>query len=180
MPTWTIDPAHSEANFSVKHMMFSTVRGSFTEMSGSIQYDPANPAASTVEAVIQTASISTGVADRDNHLRSGDFFNAEVNPQITFTTTRFDLKDETSGTLVGDLTMAGVTKEVQISVQLLGSGTSPFGDQRAGFVGTAKLNREAFGLTWNQALEAGGVLVGKDIQIELNIQAVLITETETA
>lgn len=180
MATWNIDSAHTEANFAVKHMMFATVRGSFGGVEGTINYDPDMLNESSVSVTIDANTVSTGVADRDAHLRSADFFNVEKYPTITFNSTSFKATDENNGVLIGDLTIAGVTKSVEITVSKLGTGTDPWGNQRAGFNGETKINREDFGLTWNQALEAGGVLVGKDISIELNVQAVLVTTTESA
>lgn len=180
MATWKIDGAHTSANFSVRHMMVTTVRGNFDDVSGAIEFDPANPAAASVEANINAASINTGVNDRDNHLRSGDFFDVAQFPTITFKSTGLKLSDNTSGVLTGDLTIRNVTKSVNLDVEFLGEQNSPFGDKRVGFSANTKINREEFGLTWNVALEAGGVLVSKDIKIELDVQAILVTEQTPA
>jgi polyisoprenoid-binding protein YceI len=180
MAQWNFDKAHTNVEFVVRHMMVSNVRGSFGEYDGIINFDPANPAASSVEVTIQTASIDTGVADRDNHLRSADFFDAATYPTITFKSTAVQVVDDNNVKLTGDLTMHGVTKPVTLDVEYLGQGNSPFGDVRAGFEASTKINREDFGLGWNVALEAGGVLVGKEIKIQLAVEAVKVTETATA
>jgi len=180
MGKWNIDAAHTNAEFVVTHMMFSKVRGKFEDVQGVINFDPANPGASSVEATIQTATVSTGVADRDNHLRSADFFDAETFPVITFKSTNVVASSDTKATIAGDLTIRDVTKEVTLEVEFLGQGTNPWGMTVAGFTGTTKINRENFGLTWNQVLEAGGVLVSKEIEIQLNVQAALEAETENA
>ncbi|MEQ8674554.1 MAG: YceI family protein [Aggregatilineales bacterium] len=181
MATWSFDPGHSNADFSVRHMMITNVRGGFKEVSGTIEYDPANPGASSVNATINAGSIWTGVADRDGHLRSGDFLDVENYPTITFVSTNVNVTGENKAEITGDLTVHGVTKSVVLNTELLGVTKNPFtGTETAGFTGTAKINREDFGLTWNQALEAGGVLVGKDINITLDVEAVPVTETANA
>ncbi len=180
MAQWNLDPAHSSADFTVRHMMVTNVRGSFGNLSGTINFDPDNLGASSVDATIDVATVNTGVADRDNHLRSADFFEVEKYPNITFKSTDVEVTGDDSAKVTGDLTIRDVTNSVVLDVEFLGQGGSPFGDTRAGFEATTKINREAFGLTWNQALESGGVLVGKDIKVSLNIQGVLVTEAETA
>lgn len=177
MAVWNFDPAHSTISFSVRHMMVTTVRGTFSDFSGTLNFDAANPAASSVEANINIASVNTGVADRDNHLRSADFFDAANFPTMTFKSTGLTLSDDSNGVLVGELTIHGTTKTVSINVEFLGENLNPFDQsKRVGFSGTTKINREDFGLTWNVALETGGVLVSKDIKIELDVQAVLVNE----
>lgn len=180
MAQWTIDNTHTSADFTVRHMMISNVRGNFDKISGVVNYDPANPAASSVEAVIDVNSINTGVADRDNHLRSADFFDVATYPTISFKSTSVKAVDSEHAKVTGDLTIRDVTRSVVLDVTFLGQQNSPFGDVRAGFEASTKINREDFGLTWNVALEAGGVLVGKDIKIELNAETVLVTETAQA
>lgn len=180
MAQWNLDPAHSSADFTVRHMMVTNVRGSFGNLSGTINFDPENPGASSVEATIDVATINTGVEDRDNHLRSADFFEVEKYPNITFKSTDVKVTGDNSAKITGDLTIRDVTNPVVLDVDFLGQGGSPFGDTRAGFEATTKIDREAFGLTWNQALETGGVLVGKDIKVSLDIQGVLVTETANA
>ena len=173
--TWQIDPTHSAIEFAVKHMMFSTVRGRFKDVKGTIEVDEQNPDRSTVNVEIATASIDTGVADRDAHLRSADFFNADQFPTITFRSKRVEgaMKNEgDSFRVVGDLTIRGKSVEVTLDSLFLGSGKDPWGNVKAGAEATAKIDRREFGLTWNQALETGGILVGNDIRIEVQVQAV--------
>lgn len=177
---WTIDPQHSYAGFSVKHMMVTTVRGQFTDVDARLDYDPANPAAATVEATIQVASVNTGATDRDNHLRSADFFEVERFPVMTFKSKRVEMQGDDVARVVGDLTIRDVTREVTLDVTLQGQGTNPYGIQVVGFEAETKINREDFGLTWNVALETGGILVGKDIKIALDVQFNPVKVTETA
>lgn len=173
MATWQLDTAHSSATFAVRHMMITTVRGSFNIKEGKIVFDPANPAAASVEATLDVASVNTGVADRDNHLRSADFFDAANHPTITFKSTSVKPTGENTAEIAGDLTIRGVTRPVVLKTEFLGQGKGMDGKTRAGFVATTKINREDWGLTWNVMLEAGGVLVSKEVNIELDIQAVL-------
>lgn len=180
MTQWNIDAAHSSADFTVKHMMISTVRGSFSDVAGVISFDPENPGAASVEATINVTSIDTGMADRDNHLRSADFFNVETYPTITFKSTGVRAGSASEASITGDLTIAGVTREVTMEVEFNGTGKNPYGMTVAGFAASTKINREDFGLTWNVALEAGGVLVSKEVKIMLDVQAVLVTETANA
>lgn len=179
MATWKIDNTHASAEFAVRHMMVSIVRGTFRSVNGTIEYDPAHPENARVEATIDASSIYTGVADRDAHLRSADFFDAENYPVLTFTSTKVEPQGENEARITGDLTIRGVTREVVIDAELLGVVNSPFGDERVGFTGSTRINREDWGLTWNMAIEAGGVLVGKDVKIELNVEAIRVTEPVT-
>jgi polyisoprenoid-binding protein YceI len=172
MATWNIDTKHSTVEFVVTHMMFSKVRGNFSTFEGQINFDPVQANDSSVEVVIDVASVNTGVGDRDGHLKSADFFDVENYPQMTFKSTKVEANGE-SAKITGDLTIRGVTKTVVLDAQLLGQGKNPLGMTVAGFNASTKINREEFGLVWNQVLEAGGVLVSKDITIELNIQAAL-------
>ncbi len=172
MATWNIDTVHSNVDFIVRHMMVTNVRGTFDEVSGTIEFDPENPAATTVDVSVNVASVNTGAADRDNHLRSADFFEVEKFPAMTFKSTGVEITSDTTATMTGDLTIRDVTRPVTLQVEYLGTGSSPFGDVRAGFEATGKINREDFGLTWNQALEAGGVLVGQDVKLQLAVQGV--------
>mgnify|MGYP000194256814 CR=1 FL=1 len=180
MAQWTFDPAHSSANFTVRHMMVTNVRGTLGAISGTLNFDPENLANSSVEASIDVAGINTGVADRDGHLRSADFFEVEKYPNITFKSTNVEATGDNTAKVTGDLTIRDVTNTVVLNVEFLGQGGSPFGDTRAGFEATTTINREAFGLTWNQALEAGGVLVGNDLKVSLYVQTILVTETANA
>lgn len=178
MAIWNIDSAHATAAFSARHMMVTNVRGQFQKVSGTINYDPANPNASSVEAVIETASLaSTGLEQRDQHLVSPDFLWVEKYPTITFKSTKVEVEENgTEGKVYGDLTIRDVTRPVVLNVEKLGENVNPWGAQVVGFTATTKINREDFGLTWNMALETGGWLVGKDIKIELDIEAALATE----
>ena len=166
--TSVLDPAHSEVTFSVRHMMISKVRGEFGLKSATIEA-PANPLEAKVTASVDAASISTGDQNRDNHLRSADFFDVETYPTIDFVST--GVRYEGGDFLVdGDLTMHGVTKPVTFELEFGGFGTDPYGNYKAGATAKAVINREDFGLTWNAALESGGVLVGKDVTITLDLQ----------
>jgi polyisoprenoid-binding protein YceI len=177
MPTWTIDTAHSNAEFSVRHMMISTVNGKFDVLEGKLEFDPANPEAASVEATVDVASINTSAEDRDNHLRSADFFDVENYPTLTFKSTKVEKTADGEGKVTGDLTMRGMTKEVTFDVEYFGEmPKTMFGDRRVGFVGTTKINREDWGLTWNQALETGGVLVSQNVKITVNLQAATAIE----
>lgn len=176
MAKWSIDNSHSGVNFSVRHMMVTTVRGSFQNFSGMIDFDPANPAAGSVEVTIDANSINTGANDRDNHLRSADFFDVANHPNITFKSTKIEVKGDNAGKIYGDLTIHGVTRQVVLETEFLGENTNPWGAKVIGFNATTKINREDFGLTWNVALETGGVLVGKEIKIELDVEAALVVE----
>ena len=168
--TYAVDAAHSQVGFAVKHMMFSTVRGNFRGFEGTIVVDNDNPANSTVNVTIDASSITTGDEKRDEHLRSADFFEAETYPTITFKSTSIDFKDAEDFTINGELTMHGVTQPVKIKAEQTGEGTNPWGTDVAGFEGSAKINRKDFGLNWNAALEKGGVLVGEDIKISLELE----------
>ena len=173
--TWQIDATHSAVEFAVKHMMFTTVRGRFKDVKGTIEVDEQNPSRSTVNVEIAAASLDTGVADRDAHLRSADFFDVEKFPTLTFRSKRIDgapKKDGDTFTITGDLTIRGVTKEVTLEAQYEGTGKDPWGGTRVGARATTKIDRRDWGLVWNQALETGGILVANDLRIELEIQAV--------
>ena len=181
MATWKLDPGHSSADFSARHMMITTVRGGFRNVTGTIEYDAANPAASSVEVTINTAEMtSTGLADRDNHLKSPDFLDVENFPTITFKSTSVKPHGETEAEVTGDLTIRGVTRPVTIKAELIGYAKTPWGTDNVGFTGTTKINREDFGLTWNMALETGGWLVGKDISLSLEVEAVKVPEAAPA
>jgi len=169
--TWAIDPSHSVVELAVKHMMFSTVKGRFANVAGTIALDEANLGASSVNAEIGAASIDTGEPQRDGHLRSADFLDIDNFPTIAFRSTGVVPQGRSRFVLVGDLTIRGVTQEVSLDAELVGKGTDPWGGQRVGFTATTAINRKEFGLTWNQALEAGGVLVSDQIKISLEIQA---------
>lgn len=171
--TWNIDPAHSEVGFAIKHLMISTVKGSFRNVTGSIVLDETDPAASSVQADIAAASIDTRQEQRDAHLRSGDFFDAEAYPAISFRSTKVEPQGEGEFRVLGDLTIRDITKPVVLDVEETGRANDLYGGTRIGYVATTKFDRTDFGLTWNQALEAGGVLVGTEIKVTLDVQAVL-------
>lgn len=180
MAVWNLDPNHTLAEFSVRHMMVTTVKGRFEKVSGTVHFDPQNPAASSVEAVIEAASINTGVHDRDNHLRSADFFDVAKYPQITFKSTNIQITGDNEGKITGDLTIHGITRPVTLEVEYFGENVNPYGHTVIGFSAATKINREDFDLTWNVALETGGVLVGKDIKISLDVEAIKIAEVQPA
>jgi polyisoprenoid-binding protein YceI len=170
--TWNIDPAHSVAEFKVKHMMISNVKGQFTRVSGVLKLDDADVTNSVMEATIDAASISTGEADRDKHLMSADFFDAQKYPTLSFQSTRVTRKGEELA-VEGDLTIHGVTRRVVFAVEgPTAPGKDPWGNTRIGVAATAKINRKDFGLTWNAALETGGFLVGEEVTILLDVQFV--------
>jgi polyisoprenoid-binding protein YceI len=170
--TWKIDPAHSQIEFSVRHMMITTVKGRFAGVEGTVRLDEANPATADVDVRIDAASIDTREAQRDAHLRSADFFDVEHFPHITFTATRGLDRHGNHLELTGDLTIHGVTRPVVLDVTEEGRGKDPWGGERLGFSATTKIKRSEFGLTWNQALETGGVLVSDDIKVSLDLQLV--------
>ena len=168
---YTIDTSHSRLGFSARHAMVTTVRGAFKEFEGTAHIDTANPAASSVQLSIVASSIDTGNADRDGHLLSGDFFETEANPNITFVSTSVE-RDGAEWTITGDLTIKGITKPVTVVFEETGSAQDPFGNTRVGFEGSTALNRKDWGLSWNAALETGGVLVSEKIKLEFDISAI--------
>lgn len=171
--TWQIDPAHTEVGFVVKHMMFAKVRGGFNEFTGTIeQGEDGDLASGSFSANIITSSVDTGNEDRDNHLRSGDFFDAEKFEAITFNSSSIERVADDKLKVTGELTIRDVTKTITLDVTETGTGVDPWGNMRIGIQAEGTINREEFGLTWNQALEAGGVLVGKDVTLTIEAQAV--------
>ena len=171
--TYTIDPAHSSAQFVVRHMMITNVRGAFSNVQGRIAWDAANPGQSTVEAVIDTATIQTREAARDAHLKSADFLDVEKYPTITFKSTGVESASADELDVIGDLTIHGVTKPVVLKVEgPTAEGKDPWGNARIGASATTKIKRSEFGLTWNAALETGGILVGDDLKIELDVSLI--------
>ena len=171
-PRWAIDASHSSVSFSVRHMMISNVRGEFPKVSGEVVYDRHNPEAARLSATIDVASISTREEKRDAHLRSADFFDAEKYPTITFVSKSARLHGE-GLKIVGNLTVRGASREVTLSVdELSGEHTDPYGNRRIGATATTKVRRSDFGLSWNAVLETGGVLVGDEISISLDIQLI--------
>ena len=170
--SWQIDPSHSEIQFAVRHMMISTVRGRFTEFTGTVELDEAAPTHSSVEVQIAAASIDTRDPRRDAHLASPDFFDAEQYPYLTFKSKRVEQTDANHGRILGDLTIRDVTKEVVLEVEYAGQAKSPWGTISAGFSAHTTISRKDWGLTWNQSLETGGVLVGDEIKIAIEIEVV--------
>jgi len=171
MATWKIDASHTNVNFTVRHMMVSRVRGDFSDIEGEIDGNPEQLDKSTVTFRIGVDSISTNNEDRDNHLRSDDFFDVENHPNMTFESTKITKVADNQYKLTGNLTMRGTTKETTFDVQFLGMGKNPWGVDVAAFEAKTKISREEFGLTWNQALETGGVLVSDEVEINLDVQA---------
>ena len=173
--TWRLDPAHSSVEFSVTHMMMTTVRGRFKEVEATITADEEHPEGCCVEVTLRTASIDTGMADRDVHLRSPDFFDAERHPTITFKSRRLQGKFGGEGDrfqVTGDLTLHGQTMEVTLDCEFAGRGTDPWGKQRAGFSARTEIDRRDWGLKWNQVIETGGVLVANKVRVEAEVQFV--------
>ena len=170
--TWTIDPAHSVVEFAVKHLMVSTFKGHFRSLEGTVHLDEDNPANSSVAASIDVASVDTQTPDRDAHLRSDDFFNAERYPKMTFRSTRVERVDGTNWKVTGELTIRDVTKEVVLDTEYEGRIVDPWGNERIGFTARTELSRKEFGVRWNAAIETGGVVVGDKVRISLNIEIV--------
>jgi polyisoprenoid-binding protein YceI len=172
MTTWKIDPAHSAINFTVRHMMISNVRGGFEKFDGKVEFNEENPEDSNVEVRIDAASINTREEKRDAHLRSADFLDVENHPYISFRSTRIERAGDDTGILYGDLTIRDETIEVPLHVQFNGLATSPWGQTSAGFTADGKFNRRDWGLEWNQALETGGVLVGDEVKIDIELEII--------
>jgi polyisoprenoid-binding protein YceI len=170
--TWAIDPVHSVPEFSVKHMVISTVKGRFTKVEGAIMLDEANPANSSVKATIDVTTIDTGEAQRDTHLRSADFFDVEKFPTIAFTSSKVERKSDDEYKVTGDLTIRDVTRPVVLDVEYEGQIKDAYGKQRAAFTATTQIDRKDFGLNWNMALEAGGFIVSNNVKVTLHIAAV--------
>ena len=171
LTNYTIDTAHSSVGFSVRHMVVAKTRGRFTKFSGAFAFDPQDASKSHVAVTIDVSSIETHDAQRDGHLKSADFFDAENHKEITFKSKRVegsgaDLK------VIGDLTIRGTTHEVALDVEYAGGGKDPWGNERAGFSGKTSINRKDYGLTWNSTLETGGLLVGEKVEIEIDVEAI--------
>jgi polyisoprenoid-binding protein YceI len=169
---WNIDLTHSGINFSVRHMMLSKVRGRFAKFNGTLNLEDGDFTHSVVEATIDAASIDTGTPDRDTHLRSADFFDVEKFPELRFKSTRIEKLGDDRYRVTGDLTIRDATREVSLDVEAGGQAKDPWGNERVGFFAKTALDRKDFGLGWNAVLEAGGVLVGDRVEIELEVQAV--------
>jgi len=169
--TYTIDPVHSQVHFTVPHLMVFKVRGDFSDFAGNVEFDQAKGKLTKTEATIQIASLDTREPKRDEHLRSPDFFAAEQYPTMTFASKKVSGQGDDM-TVTGDLTIRGVTREVTLKGGYQGSNTDPWGNERIGFAAETTINRHDYGLNWNQALETGGVLVGDEVVIGLEIQAI--------
>lgn len=172
---YKIDPEHTTVAFRVRHL-FTSVEGRFDKFEGKISFDAKDPSKAVVEGVIDATTVNTNVAERDKHLRSADFFDVENHPKITFKTTKIvDVgADKTSGKMAGKLGVRGVEKEVVLDVAFLGQGKDPYGNLKAGFSATTRINRKDFGLKWNDTLETGGVLVGDDVEIRIDAAAYVV------
>jgi polyisoprenoid-binding protein YceI len=177
---WNLDIAHSGVNFSVRHMVISKVRGRFAKFSGRLELDENDLTRSTVDVHIDAASIDTGVADRDNHLRSPDFFDVEKFPELTFASKRVERDGDDRYRVVGDLTIHGVTREVPLEVEAGGKTKDPWGNDRVGFTARTHIDRRDYGLLWNKAIEAGGFVVGDRVDIEIELEAVRVAEQRAA
>jgi polyisoprenoid-binding protein YceI len=172
MTTYSIDTSHSDVNFSVRHMVFAKVRGHFTKWTAELAFDPADPSRSSVNVTIETGSIDTREPQRDAHLKSADFLDAEKFPTIAYKSSKVERAGAKKYAVTGDLTIHGVTKPVTLEVEELGGGKDPWGNQRLAFAAKTKIDRGDFGLKWNQVLETGGVLVGEHIDIEADVEVI--------
>lgn len=170
--TYVLDPSHSRIGFIARHAMIAKVRGSFDQFEGTATVHGADPASSSLSVTIQAASADTRDAGRDGHLKSPDFFDVENYPTITFVATGFSIVDDTTVEVTGDLTIKGVSHSVTVPFEFGGEATDPFGNVRVGFEGQVTVNRKDWGLNWNAALEAGGVLVGEKVVLELEVSAI--------
>ncbi|MFE5729481.1 YceI family protein [Streptomyces sp. NPDC056528] len=169
---YTIDPAHSSIGFTVRHAMVTNVRGTFAEHEGTLRLDGTDPGASTASIDVRIASVDTGIADRDGHLRGGDFFDAERFPLMTFRSTRAEQLGGDTYRITGDLTIKDVTRPLSIDLEFNGSATDVYGNERVGFEGSAEILRSEWGLTWNAALETGGVMVSDKVKLNFDISAI--------
>jgi polyisoprenoid-binding protein YceI len=169
---WRIDPSHSHVEFAVRHLMISTVKGRFADVSGTLIGDETNPENASIDITIPVGGIDTHESQRDAHLRSADFFDAERHPDITFRSTRIDRAGSDTYTVTGDLTIRGVSRPITLTVHAGGRGRDPWGGERVGYTATTRINRKDFGLNWNQALETGGVLVGDQVAISVELELV--------
>jgi polyisoprenoid-binding protein YceI len=170
--TWQIDPAHTNVEFTVRHMMISNVKGQFQKTSGTVTTNGSDPASATIDATIDASSVDTRVEKRDMHLKSPDFLDVAKYPTITFKSTKVEADGPNKWKVTGDLTLHGVTKPVVLDVESSGPPINVMGKTRAGASATTKINRSDFGLKWNQALEAGGVMVGDEVAISIDVEAV--------
>jgi polyisoprenoid-binding protein YceI len=170
--TWRIDPDHTQVWFSVRHMMFATVKGQFPGVSGELRLDESDPTKASIEVTIDAATIDTRSKQRDEHLRSADFFDVENHPHLTFVGRRVEPVGGSKYRVTGDLQIRGTTREVVLDAEETGRGKDPWGQDKIGFTASASIDRKDFGLMWNQALEAGGVLVSDEVKISIDVQAI--------
>jgi polyisoprenoid-binding protein YceI len=172
LDTWVVDPSHSLVEFSVKHMMIATVKGRFGAIQGVVRGDPSDLTTAEIEMTVDAASIDTREPQRDQHLRSADFFDVERFPQLRFRSKRIQRQGDGAYRLAGDLTIRDVTREVQFDLTFEGRGKDPWGNERAAFAAETRLDRRDFGLTWNTPLETGGILVGNDVRVSVQLETV--------
>lgn len=178
---YVIDPSHTSVGFTVRHLMVTKVRGSFEKVSGTVKYDPNEPEKIVIDATIDAASINTGEAKRDEHLRSPDFFDVAKHPTLTFKSKKAKVLGKGKLEVIGDLTIRGVTKEVTLQVEGLDQEIKdPWGNVRRGATATTRINRKDFGLAWNQVLETGGVMVGEDVDIQIDVELIRQAAKEEA
>jgi polyisoprenoid-binding protein YceI len=176
MIKWKIDPDHSGARFSVRHFMIANVEGLLSKMTGTIELDPRNPTNLAVEAELDVTTLTTGHPERDEHLLSPDYFNAEKYPRILFRSTAVQATNGNQGKVIGDLTIRGITRPVTLDFEYFGPVKTPFGGTTSiGFSASGKINREYYGLTWNAALEGGGLVAGKEVRLNMEVEADLLT-----
>ena len=181
MAKWTFEPGHTAAEFCARHMMVSFVRGHFKNIHGTLEFDPKNPRNSSTEVVIDARALWTGEPERDAHLKSADFLDVEHHPQITFRGSEVDVISEHDYTLTGDLTIRGVTRKATLQVRYLGQWKTPWWEDgvdkgpklRAGFLATTKMNRHDFGVSWNSPLDSGGIAVSNEVEITLDVEAIM-------
>ncbi len=171
--TYDIDKSHSSVGFKVRHLGVSNVRGFFGDFAGAFEFDTADPGAWRTEAAIQIASVDTGDPKRDEHLRTPDFFDAVGHPTMVFKSTSVTKASDGAYKLAGDLTLRGVTRSVQLDLELLGTATDPWGNDRAGFSATGRINRQDFGVNWSTTLDAGGLVVGNEVTIMIEVEGIL-------
>jgi polyisoprenoid-binding protein YceI len=171
MAKWDIDSDHSFAGFTVRHLMIANVHGHFSKVNGAIHFDPSHITHSSVEVTISATSICTGIKKRDEHLRSADFFDVEKYPEILFRSTSVEITGSNRCKVNGDLIIHGITRPVILEVEYFGPVKSPYGATSIGFTAMTKINREDYGIAWNEAMEAGGVMVGREVEITLDVEA---------
>ncbi|MEH7106703.1 YceI family protein [Bacillus sp. JJ1764] len=168
---WALDTVHSSVDFSVRHMMIANVKGTFNSFNATIEADPTDLTTANIDFTVETASVDTRNKDRDAHLVSGDFFDSENHPNLTFKASKIEKTDDGEYNVTGDLTLRGITKQENFAVTFEGQGKDPWGNEKVGFSAMGSINRSDYGLVWNAALETGGVLVGDKVKINLQIQA---------